>query len=298
MTVHGESKTKRAAIVYCAAMRMPPLSGWGSLEPAMIKKKDVLLTAFLLAAGLSQGQILNIDRTDTSDYTRRGKINLQLNSGLEIDKQNTTLYDATNVVETMWQQNRELFILAGSYRFTYNGPDDILNAGYIHLRYRHGYKNRLQPEPFVQYQWDNKRGILERFLYGANLRYHLQKGNNFDFNAGAGPMYEREKWNYAGVDSSKIPANPTTVSTELLKINSYLRFDWKPNDHNDIAFTLFVQTRPDRFRPRVAPHIQWDIKAGKHFGFSISYSGLYDAAPVVPIDRFYYSLSNSLFLDF
>jgi hypothetical protein len=263
-----------------------------------MKKPFLLLLLFLFFLSCAQAQILNIDKTDTSAYTHSAKINWLINSGLEIDKQKQTLYDATNTLETVWQQYKELFMLAGSYRFTYNGPDDILNAGYIHLRYRHGYKNKLQPEPFVQYQWDNKRGILHRFISGMNLRYNFFKGNSFDFNAGVGLMYEDEKWNYVAVDSSKIPTGAAFVTTQLAKINSYVRFDWKASDNSTIAFNCFLQTRIDRLWPRVAPHVQWDIKAGKHVGFSIAFTGLYDTHPVVPIERFYYSLSNSLQLSF
>jgi len=111
-------------------------------------------------------------------------------------------------------------------------------------------------------------------------------------------MYEAEEWNYNGVDSSKIPLNPVPIKRNLIKINSYLRFGWKPNASNNITFNVFFQTRPDRFKPRIAPHIQWDIKAGKHIAFSVSFAGLYDTAPVVPIDKFYYSLSNSILLSF
>ena len=264
----------------------------------MNPKKIIYLSFFYLFSFSLKGQILNIDKTDTSEYLRKSKISLNFSTGLEIDKQKTTLYDATNTGEAMWQQYKELVILAASYRFTYNGPDDILNAGYIHLRYRHAYKNKIQAEPFLQYQWDNDRGIIFRALAGANVRYNFWKGDRFNFNAGLGPMYEAEKWNYNGVDSSKIPPNAIALTRNLFKINSYLRFDWKPNGNNDITFNIFLQTRFDRFKPRIAPHIQWDIKAGKHIGFSVSFTGLYDTSPVVPIDKFYYSLSNSILLNF
>ena len=241
-----------------------------------------------------KSQILNIDKIDTSSYVHKAKISLNINSGLEVDKQKTNLYDATNTLEMMWQQYKELFIVAGSYRFTSNGPDNILNAGYIHVRYRHDYKNKIQPEVFFQYNWDSDRGIIYRILGGANVRYNLFRGDRFDFNAGLGLMHESEKWNYNGVDSSKIPVNTMPVTESHWKINSYLRLDWKPNGNNDITFNIFLQTRPDRFEPRIAPSAQWDIKAGRHVGFSISISTLYDSAPVVPIDNFYYSMSYSL----
>jgi len=256
-----------------------------------------LMVVCLIPVAL-KAQILNIDRTDTADYTPKPKFAFNLNTGLEIDKQKSTLYDATNTAEAMWQQNKELFIMAASDRFTYNGPDDILNAGFVHLRYRHGYKNKIQPEPFVQYQWDNKIGIIYRYVAGANARYNITRGERFDFNCGLGLMYEGEKWDYSAVDSLKIPANATPITRELVKINSYIRLNWQPNDKSDIIFNIFLQTRPDRFKPRIAPHAQWNIKAGKHIDFSIAFTGLYDTAPVVPIEKFYYSLSNGILLNF
>lgn len=264
----------------------------------MSSLRQCLFCAVLFFYHSSLAQIINIDKADTADYQQKTKVNINFNTGLEIDKQKSTLYDATNTAEAMFQKNRELFLLASSYRFTYNGPEDILNAGYLHLRYRHNYKNRIQPESFLQYQWDNKRGLEKRLVTGMNLRYNFWKGDKIDFNTGIGLMYEIERWNFEGVDSNKIPTNTSPITNHFIKINSYIRLDWKPNDHNEIAFNIFFQTKPDRFDPRIAPHIQWDIRAGKHIGFSIAFSGIYDDAPVVPIDHFYYSLTNSIQLKF
>ena len=253
-----------------------------------------IIVLLFLFPFLSFSQILNIDKSDTSDYVSKAKTNFNFNTGLEVDKQQITLWDATNTAEMMLQKKKELLIAAASYRFTYNGPDDILNAGFIHLRFRHNYKNKFQPETYIQYQWDNKRGLEYRALGGMNIRYNLWKGDKWDFNAGLGIMYEEEKWNYDAVDSNKIPSNPTPITNKLIKINSYIRLDWKASENSDIAVNLFVQTRPNIFKPRIAPHVQWNINAGKHIGFSVSFSGIYDEAPVVPIHKFYYSMSNSL----
>jgi hypothetical protein len=111
-------------------------------------------------------------------------------------------------------------------------------------------------------------------------------------------MYEAEKWDFIAVDSSKIPADAAPVIKKLVKLNSYIRFNWKLNDNNDIICNIFLQTRPDRFKPRIAPHAQWNIKAGKHIDFSVSFTGLYDTSPVVPIDKFYFSLSDGILLTF
>ena len=264
-----------------------------------MKNRTTLFVCFLfLYPFLVSGQILNIDKSDTADYINKTKTDFNFSTGLEVDKQQITLWDATNTAEFMLQKNKELFILAGSYRFTYNGPDDILNAGFIHLRYRHNYKNKFQPESFLQYQWDNKRGLEYRALTGMSLRYNFWRGDQWEFNAGLGLMYEEEKWNYDGVDTALHLANTTPIINRFIKINSYVRLDWKASANSDIAINIFLQTRPTVFKPRIAPHIQWNINAGKHIGFSLSFSGIYDESPVVPINKFYYSISNSIQLKF
>jgi len=137
-----------------------------------------------------------------------------------------------------------------------------------------------------------------RAIAGANIRYNMWKGDKLEFNAGLGLMYEVERWNYDGVDTNKVIFDKTPITNKYIKLNSYVRMDWKPNSNNDIAINVFFQTRPDSFHPRIAPHIQWNINAGKHVGFSISYSGMYDESPVVPIHNFYFSLSNSILVKF
>ncbi len=263
-----------------------------------MKRTICILLACLGATLPCAAQILNIDKSDTSDYVAKARTNFNFSTGLEVDKQKITLWDATNTAELMLQKKKELLIFAASYRFTYNGPDDILNAGYFHLRYRHNYKNRIQPETFLQFQWDNKRGLVYRALGGANLRYNFWKGDTWEFNAGLGLMYEEEKWNYDGVDSAKIPVNPVPITNRFIKLNSYVRFDWKASENSDLAVNIFVQTRPGSFHPRVAPHFQWNVNAGKHLVLSFAFTGIYDQAPVVPIDKFYYSFSNSILVKF
>jgi len=54
-------------------------------------------------------QIINIDKADTADYQQKTKVNVNFNTGLEIDKQKSTLYDATNTAEAMFQKTGNCF---------------------------------------------------------------------------------------------------------------------------------------------------------------------------------------------
>ncbi|MBS1562790.1 MAG: DUF481 domain-containing protein [Bacteroidetes bacterium] len=263
-----------------------------------MKQFPLLLLACLFSL-LSAGQIINIDKTDTSAYARKNILSGNVSLGMEVDKQKTTLFDASNYVDLAMQQYRELFVLSASNRFTYNGPQDFLNTGYVHLRWRHRYKDTWHPETFVQYQWDDERGMLHRFVGGENIRYNIDRGSHWDLSVATGVFYEEEVWNYTAVDSSKIPANPFNVTSRELKSNNYIKWEGKLSDAASLSAILFYQASfKDFFKPRVSAAISFDINVSRHFAWGVRYTGLYDVEPVVPIFKFYYSFSNSLVYKF
>lgn len=244
----------------------------------------------------SSAQILNIDKVDTSEYTHSSVFNFNLGSGLEIDKQKITVYDATNTLDASLQKFRELYIFSSGFRFTYNGPSDILNTGFFHLRFRHNYKNTFHSETFVQYQWDTKRGIVHRQLAGENIRWNNYLHPKLNLILATGIMYELEQWNYASVDSEKIPLQNSDVKTNFIKSNNYIKFEYKVSDHSDLFITTFIQFRPDKFfnYPRIANTIKWSVDATKHLSIEFNFASIYDTKPVVPIEKFYYSISNNI----
>src|ERR1700712_3331951 len=189
-----------------------------------VKKSLLLIGLFLLAVINGSAQIINIDKTDTSDYVKKADWNGNISLDLEVDKKKSTLFDASNFLNISLQKMHELFILSASDRFTYNGPNSYLNKGYMHLRWRHDYKAQLHPESYVQYQWDDGLGMLHRFVAGENLRYNFWHHHAWEMTVATGIMYENELWNYVAVDSSKIPANPVNQKSSELKSNNYIKW--------------------------------------------------------------------------
>ena len=265
----------------------------------LLKKYFSLACLFSLLLSFVNAQIINIDKTDTAAYVKKAVWKGNIAAGLEVDKQKTTLYDASNFLDVLLQKYHELFILSGSYRFTYNGPQDFLNQGYIHLRWRHQYRNKIHPETYIQYQWDNKIGMIHRFVTGINLRYNFWHSHLSDMSVATGLMYENELWNYVAVDSAKIPPNPVNQKTSKLKSNSYIKWEGKLSTVSNISIIIFYQAAfNDFFQPRIASNIKFDIDISRHFALALSVKGLYDAKPVVPIFHFYYSYSNDLVVKF
>jgi len=259
-------------------------------------KRQFLLFALVLFANSLQAQILTIDQTDTSAYIKKTITNGNISIALEGDKQKTLLLDATNALNFQLQHYKELLILAASYRFTYDGGQDFLNSGYIHLRWRHDYKNTWQPESFVQYQWDNSRGMLKRFITGENARYSFWHKNNWELSAATGVMYETETWNYTAVDSSLKPPVEKNQTTSLLKSNNYIKLEGKTSANSNLSFIVFYQAPFNNFftHYRIANSVKFSVSFSRHFDFAIAFASLYDSKPVVPIGKFYYNFSNGI----
>lgn len=254
-----------------------------------------ILLINLIGCFKSHAQIINIDKTDTSAYEKKSRWNASFSIGLEIDKQKNTLLDASNFADGSLQHYHELFILSASNRITSNGDKSFLNTGYAHIRWRHNYKNRLHPEAFGQYQWDEQRGMLHRFVSGGNLRCNLVHHQNWEMTFATGIMYENEIWDYAAVDSSKIPAQPVNRKTSVVKSNNYMKWEGQTSASSTVSIIFFYQALYTHFfEPRISTFVSYDAGISKHFSLGFKYNALYDVKPVVPIPHFYYSLSTTL----
>ena len=258
--------------------------------------KRLLLPALLLI--ISTGafcQIINIDKVDTNAYIHKAKWDGNFSEGLEVDKQNSTLFDATNTADFSMSKWKNLFIFSGSERFTFSGPQDFLNTGYVHFRWRYNYKKALHPEVYTQYQWDDKIGMKYRYVSGANMRYNLWNKKKWDFVIGTGVLYEAEGWDYQGVDTNKIKTTGPDVYVNKVKSNNYIKLEGNISSTTTLATAVFYQAGFDDFsHPRIANSISLDAAIGIHFSFGFKYYSMYDANPVVPITHYYYSFSNSI----
>jgi hypothetical protein len=240
-------------------------------------------------------QIINIDKTDTTAYQKKAIWNGNIALGLEVDKEKSTLFDGSNFVDVSLQKYKELFVFSSSDRFTYDGSTSFLNTGYAHLRWRHDYKAQLHTESFIQFQWDDNRGMEHRYVFGGNLRYNFWHRQEWEMTFATGLFYEDELWNYSAVDSAKIPPGAIDKTSRKIRSNSYMKWEGSPSKISNISVIIFYQAPfTDFFCPRISLNINFNVDVSKHFSLGILYSGLYDAKPVVPIFNFYYSFANSL----
>ena len=128
------------------------------------------LLSYFLVIQISFGQILNADQfgKDVADSSR---FHGDFKFGFDINNTKRSPY------RFLYVSRIKLFIpsrtnhFCGKLRSIKSGSDKLLNGGYGHLRFRAFTQIKWNPELFVQYQLDEVRGLEERILAGANLRY-------------------------------------------------------------------------------------------------------------------------------
>lgn len=258
--------------------------------------KLLLLAAALVFSGLHQramAQILNAEAFQSQNEPTE-KWRGQTAFGINLDKQAALVYSLFTDVDVSYRIKDKSLLSASRLRVTGSGEDILLNGGFVHFRLRDNTGKLLLVEHYTQYQWDGVRGLKNRFLLGSNLRQRLQHDEKGSLYAGFGAFYEFEQWGFGAVPTVRRPVDLTDVNKNLLKFNVYIRF-FRQIAHNlRFGSTFYYQARPEYFFAdyRLAGNFELIFQVNRNFEFRLNYDGIYDTAPVVPIDRFYFTLAN------
>jgi len=103
------------------------------------------------------------------------------------------------------------------------GDGSLDNDRYLHVRYNHWWRPRLQSFHFVQLQ-ENHTGVLrERFLLGSGLRLRLWETSPTTFDVGNGVMYEHEDLDAARIEDDHPARERVLRMANLLVLNRRLR---------------------------------------------------------------------------
>ncbi len=259
----------------------------------------LMLSGLFPAAGT--GQILNIDRLSMYSDTMASRDWYTLfSAGFMISKQKVEVIQFNTSLDLTWLRKRNPLMILSKVDYTSSGGFDIINSGFGHIRYRIMGRHGIHPEFFLQYQWDAIRGLENRSLLGSNLRFDLQKDSLGSLFLAAGMMYERENWNYYAVPDDRQPADPGVIETERIKLNLYLKVVRKLGRNTDLSVIAYYQATPDDelFKPRISTSLVWHFNISQWLGFRLQANSLYDFAPVVPIRKHYFDLSNALTITF
>jgi hypothetical protein len=241
----------------------------------------------------SHAQILNAEAFQSQNEPLE-KWRGQTAFGFNLDKQQSLVYSVFTDVDASYRIRNKSLLSAARMRVSGTGENLFLNGGFVHLRLRDNTGKLLLLEHYGQYQWDGVRGLKNRYIMGSNVRQLVQHDSLGSLYAGFGAFYEFEQWGYGAVPAVRRPEDLADVNNHLLKFNTYIRFFRKIAPNLRIGSTFYYQARPEYFfeHYRLAGNLEFIFQVSKNLEFRLNYDGIFDTQPVVPIDQFYFTLSN------
>lgn len=236
----------------------------------------------------SFGQILNIEKARMDNDTLEAFIgNASFNFTLK--QRNSQVISMRSILNLTHATKKHNYILIGNLHLIKVEGRDVISDGSSHVRWNIMKQKKLSYELFAQGQYDQARGMKHRFLTGGDIRYRLRYSDKITMAAATGVMYENEMWEL----------NEETADTEFIKSTSYVSIQNQFTKSFEINCISYYQARFDNFfKPRVTADINLNFRISKIFSFNSKLSGIYDAAPVVPVRNLFYTFSNGITLNF
>jgi len=250
-------------------------------------------------ANINQAQILNVEKQRLDSLKKPFNLSFEskfgaFNRSATEDEKAEFINFSSNLNAVYSPNQKDAYVLLGSFQFTENNGKAILNNAYIHARATFNYKKKWSPEVFMQLQDDQFRGLRNRKLAGAAYRWKPIESENFRFIIAAGPMFESEKWRSVETREEK--------RVELWKLNSYLLLRWDITKTVNFNTIFYYQVGYDRSadldRQRISNSTNLNFKISDQLSFTVTYQMAYENEPIFPITKFIYSIENGLKLNF
>jgi hypothetical protein len=228
----------------------------------------------------------------------------------------------------------------------YNSTDEISSTNRFYSMIRAGLfrnvhdannqlllkKKRVFAEPFIFFQWDENRGIAQRWQFGLNAVYAFRsESNRVKWNIGGGLVYEKEDWRVFSREKQQafdtLPPAFKQLIQQILGIDSrghLLRDNWRMNFYSNwfyeskpFSVNLFVGLQqpfktpfeglpdipfypyPKKKFPRVTAEISLTYKLSRYFSLLTRYYMQVDKGQLTQfVPDFVYSFSQGIAVAF
>ena len=252
----------------------------------------VLSFLFTTASYDSASQILNIeDPTLTKDSLSKHDLKYGFGANFDFSQQNETVYEIDGLIESVYHYNdKHQVLLNGQYFNTGIVGTELINGGFLHLRYTPFFLKTLAPQVFLQHQLDRGRGLVQRQLLGGNLRWQALKKDKISIQVATGIFYENEIWNLSGSPDSQ----EGQLRNGVIKSNNMLRLYFQIGKKTELSLVNYYQL-PFTHRNgamRLASNISLSTEISDRFQLQINFISMFDTRPLIDIDKFYYTFSN------
>lgn len=254
----------------------------------------------LLSANTGHAQILNIEKARLDSLDKEKAYRISFETKLNFYNRSASAEDQAkftsliNELNAIFAPGNHAYIVLGKLSYTENNAVSILNNGYVHMRTNFNYRNKWSYEAFGQIQYDSFRGLSDRYLLGAAIRWRAYKGDKLTLGIGSGPMYEKEIW--------RNPTEEGYANVNFAKLSSYLIVRWDIAEHVHFNTIFYYQVGYDESidaaRNRLSFNGNFNFKISKFLTFTTSIDMMYEDKPIIPITKFIYGVENGLTLTF
>lgn len=262
--------------------------------------RPVAILGFVIFAVGARAQILNIEkvRLDSLDKKQSYRINFESKFNFynrsATDDEPAKFVNFSNDLNAVVAPGKHSYVVLGKLGYTENNGSAILNNGYLHLRTNFNYQKKWSEEVYAQIQYDNFRGLRQRYLLGGALRWHSVNSKSFDLFLGTGPMYEKEIW--------RSPVDQSNIEVNYLKLSNYFIIRWDIAENVNFNTIFYYQVGYDRdieaARNRISSTTNFNFKISESLSFTTSIAMAYEDKPIIPITKFIYGVENGLSLTF
>ena len=254
-----------------------------------------ILCFFLIFPSLLSAQILNMEKLrleqDTAKhFLSKATIGLTANNRSGAEDEPAHLFAFNFDINLMYYPGRHAYILVSKFDYLKVNKEGLMNYGYLHARSNFLRERRFNYETFVQYSFDNARGLDTRWIFGGGLRHDIFKTDKTTFLIGVGGMFEQEKWRY--------PMTERFVQADLFKSSNYLSLQSAINEYIDLNLVNYYQTGYDStiegFRNRLSVSLILNAKLTDRLSLTNSFDLAYEDKPVIPITKLIYTLKTGI----
>jgi putative salt-induced outer membrane protein YdiY len=246
----------------------------------------VLLFLFFAISAYSQVNTEAI-RSSKIDDGFRSRIDLLfgLNSG------NSEFISGEAKLRLDYIQSNYRTFLAGELAYKEGNNAVISDKGFLHGRYIYKLDSLLEPELFIQKEFNEFVLLSDRNLLGAGVRLTLSNTDfvadssaEIDIYLGSGIMYEMEEINII----------PTQI-TEIIRSTNYITITWKPSENfllNSVTYFQVDINRLNDHRILNDTKLQFKITKAVSFVFNMNYR--FDKEPPQGIREYDLELKNGI----
>lgn len=246
----------------------------------------VLLFLFFAISAYSQVNTEAI-RSSKIDDGFRSRIDLLfgLNSG------NSEFISGEAKLRLDYIQSNYRTFLAGELAYKEGNNAVISDKGFLHGRYIYKLDSLLEPELFIQKEFNEFVLLSDRNLLGAGVRLTLSNTDfvadssaEIDIYLGSGIMYEMEEINII----------PTQI-TEIIRSTNYMTVTWKPSENfllNSVTYFQVDINRLNDHRILNDTKLQFKITKAVSFVFNMNYR--FDKEPPQGIREYDLELKNGI----